>query len=291
MKSFGLVFLLALLWGASFPLIKVAVETLPTLTIAAARALVASVMLLAILGRDARGILGPTLTPATHLTQAMLNCVVPWLLITWASRTIDSALTTILGSLSPMFVFLITWACTRHEATSPLKLAGVVLGMAGVVAIIGVDALTTLGTHTLAELACVVGSLTYAIAAINGRRFASVSPLLPAAGSNIVATVILVPIALVADQPWTLQPSMRSLLALLALAVFSTGLAFTIYFYLLGRIGSISTASQAYLRILVGVAFGVIFLGERLTPSVVAGLVLVFAGVVAMTAPSRRRAP
>jgi drug/metabolite transporter (DMT)-like permease len=160
-----------------------------------------------------------------------------------------------------------------------------------VVTIIGLDALTTLGTHTMAELACVAGSLVYAVAAIVGRRFAGVPPLVPAAGSNLVAAAILIPLALAFDQPWTLEPSARSMFAVLALAVFSTGFAFTIYFHLLATIGSISTASQAYLRILVGVAFGVLFLGERLTPNVVAGLVLVFAGVVAMTVAPRRPRP
>jgi drug/metabolite transporter (DMT)-like permease len=217
--------------------------------------------------------------------------VIPWTLVAWASRIIDSSLTTILNSLSPIFVFLLTWAITRHEAVSRRKLAGVFLGIAGVLTIIGVDALTSLGEHTLAEVACVAGSLVYAVAAIVGRRFAGVPPLVPAAGSNLVATAILVPLALVIDAPWTLEPSMRSMLAVLALAVFSTGFAFTIYFHLLATIGSISTASQAYLRILVGVGFGVVFLGEQLTASVVAGLVLVLGGVVAMTLPPRVRAP
>ena len=279
--------MLALLWGASFPLIKVAVETLPPLTVAAVRAALASLMLLALLGRNARLLATPDLPRGTYFTQAMLNCVLPWTLVAWASRVIDSSLTTILNSLSPIFVFLLTWAITRHEAVSRRKLAGVVLGIAGVLTIIGVDALTTLGTHTMAELACVAGSLVYAMAAIVGRRFAGVPPLVPAAGSNLVATAILIPLALALDQPWTLEPSMRSMLAVLALAVFSTGLAFTIYFHLLATIGSISTASQAYLRILVGVGFGVAFLGERLTANVVIGLILVFAGVVAMTLPPR----
>ena len=257
---------------------------------AAVRALLGGLILLAFLGRNVGRLLDSTLPRGTHLTQAMLNCVIPWLLVTWASRVIDSSLTTILNSLSPIFVFLLTWAITRHEAVGKLKLAGVLLGIAGVVTIIGVDALTSLGTHTVAEIACVLGSLVYAVAAIVGRRFAGVSPLVPAAGANLVAAVILVPLALAFDQPWALEPSMRSIAAVVALAVFSTGIAFTIYFHLLARIGSISTASQAYLRILVGVAFGVAFLGERLTPNVVAGLALVFAGVVAMTLPTRRKA-
>ena len=99
---------------------------------------------------------------------------------------------------------------------------------------------------------------------------------------------VLVPIALAFD-PWP-QPSMRSVLGLLGLALLSTGAAFVVYFHLLATIGSISTSSQAYLRIMVGVGLGVVFLGERISASLAAGLVLVMAGVVAMTMPARRAA-
>jgi drug/metabolite transporter (DMT)-like permease len=104
-----------------------------------------------------------------------------------------------------------------------------------------------------------------------------------------MASLVLVPLALIVDRPWTLQPSPRSMLAVAGLAVFSTGAALIVYFRLLSTIGSIATASQAYLRILVGVGLGVVFLGERLTGSTVIGLLLVVAGVVAMTLPSSRR--
>lgn len=258
---------------------------MPPLTVAAVRASLAGLMLLALLRGNTRWLVTSGLAPGTYTVQALLNCVIPWTLVAWASRVIDSALVTILNSLSPIFVFLITWAVTRQEAVSRRKLAGVLLGMAGVVTIIGVDALSSLGTHAVAEVACVLGSLAYAIAAIVGRRFVGIPPLVPAAGSNVVAAAILVPLALTFDQPWTLEPSARSMLAVLALAVFSTGLAFTIYFHLLATIGAISTASQGYLRIAVGVGLGVLFLDEQLSPNVLAGLVLVFAGVVAMTLP------
>lgn len=287
-RGLAWVFTLALLWGASFPLIKIAVETLPPLTVAALRALLGGLLLLAVLGPRARLLWRSGMPVRTYLAQAMFNCVLPWILVAWASRSIDASLTTILNSLSPIFIFLLTWAITRHEAVGARKFVGVLLGIAGVLVIIGIDALRGIGKNTLAELACVAGSLTYAIAAIIGRRFDKLPPLVPAAGSTLMAAIVLVPVALVVDQPWALEPSARSLLAVLGLAVFATGAAFVVYFHLLATIGSIATASQAYLRILIGVGLGVIFLGERLSASVVVGLLLVVAGVVAMTLPARR---
>jgi drug/metabolite transporter (DMT)-like permease len=288
-KSFALVLLLALLWGSSFPLIKVAVETIPPLTVTAVRALLGGLLLLAALGPAGAKALWATGTRSTvFVTQSLFNCVFPWILVAWASRSIDSGLATILNSLSPIFIFLLTWAITRHEPATPRKFVGVTLGLAGVVAIIGVNALSGVGTHTLAELACVAGSFCYAVAAILGRRFDKVPPLVPAAGSALMAAVFMVPIALIVDQPWELRPSFASMASVAALAVFSTGFAFVVYFRLLSTVGSIATSSQAYLRILIGVGLGIAFLGERLSTSVMIGLPLVVAGVVAMTMPAGR---
>ena len=103
-----------------------------------------------------------------------------------------------------------------------------------------------------------------------------------------MAAVFMVPIALVVDRPWTLQPSLASMACVVALAVFSTGFAFVVYFRLLSTVGSIATSSQAYLRILIGVGLGIVFLGEKLSTSVMIGLPLVVAGVVAMTMPAGR---
>jgi drug/metabolite transporter (DMT)-like permease len=102
--------------------------------------------------------------------------------------------------------------------------------------------------------------------------------------------VILIPASLVFERPWTLAPATESILALLGLAVFSTALAFTIYFRLLHTLGSIGTTSQAYLRVPIGVAIGVAFLGESLSPSALGGLLCVIAGVAAMTLPRRVKA-
>jgi drug/metabolite transporter (DMT)-like permease len=287
-RSFALVVLLALLWGSAYPLTKIAVETLAPLTVAAARALLGGALLLAVLGPRWRLLLQPG-NPKALLTQGFFNCILPWTLVAWASRIIDSGLATILNSLSPIFIFILTWAITRHEAATPRKFVGVALGIAGVLVIIGVDALSGLGGHTMAEIACVVGSISYAIAALIGRRFDRMSPLVPAAGSVLMATLVLIPLALAVDRPWTIEPSARSMLALAGLAIFSTGAAFIVYFRLLSTIGSIATSSQAYLRIVVGVGLGVVFLGERLSASTLIGLLLVVGGVVAMTLPSSRR--
>jgi drug/metabolite transporter (DMT)-like permease len=286
-----LVLLLALLWGGSYPLLKIAVETIPPLTTAAARAAVAATVLLVVLGRRGPELWRMAKANRDLWVQSFFNCILPWTLVAWASTAIASGLVTILNSLSPIFVFLFTWAVTRHESAPLRKFVGVVLGLAGVIVIVGIDALRGLGAHTLAEVACVVGSVSYGLATVMGRRYEGVSPLFPAAGTVAIAAVALAPFAIVGDWMGSgplPQPSLRSMVALVASGIFSTALGFIVYFRLLATLGPIATSAQAYLRIGIGVGIGVLFLGETLRPEVWIGLLLVMAGVVAMVKPVPR---
>jgi drug/metabolite transporter (DMT)-like permease len=288
-KSFALVFLLACLWGASYPLLKVAVETIPPLTVVALRASLGGLILLAAMGRSWRGLRDVARdSPRSLVIQSLFMCVIPWILIAWAVRSLDAGLAAILNSLSPIFIFLITALVTRHEPVSARKGLGVALGIAGVVTIVGIDALSGAGQQTWAEIACVAGALSYAIAGVIGVRFSKVSPLVPAAGSTLLAACVVLPLALAVERPWQASPSLASMLAILAGAVLSTGLAQVVYFRLLSTVGSIAMSAQAYLRIVVGVGLGMLFLGETPTPQAWAGLALVVAGVIAMTLPAVR---
>src|SRR5439155_20940123 len=99
----------------------------------------------------------------------------------------------------------------------------------------------------------------------------------------LCGAVILIPVSLVLDRPCTLQPWTGWMLALEALAVFSTALAFVIYFRLIRTLGSVGTTAQAYLRVPIGVAVGVVFLGEQLSSTAWIGLACIVVGVAAMT--------
>jgi drug/metabolite transporter (DMT)-like permease len=121
------------------------------------------------------------------------------------------------------------------------------------------------------------------------RGFKGLDPMAVAAGSLLCGAAILLPISAIVERPWTLVPSSTSLLALLALAVFSTAIAFVIYFRLIQTLGSVGTTAQAYLRVPIGVAFGVLLLGERLSSTAWIGLACVVVGVAAMTIPARKQ--
>lgn len=282
----ALLLALAALWGGSYTFIKLGVATIPPITLIAARTAIAGLLLLAIM--HARGLRLPrdAATWRRFLFQACLNSVIPWTLIAWAERSLDAGLATILNSTSPVFTFFLTLAIARHETPTFRKLFGVVAGIAGICLIVGVQALSGLGEQLVAQLATVAATVCYAGAAIFSRGFRDLDPMAPAAGSLLAGAAILVPMSLVVDQPWTLAPSMSSGLALLGLAVFSTAIAFVIYFRLIQTLGSVGTTAQAYLRVPIGVALGVLFLGESLSPTAWIGLGCVVIGVAAMTMPA-----
>jgi drug/metabolite transporter (DMT)-like permease len=286
----ALLALLATLWGASYTFIKLGVATIPPVTLIAARTLIAGLLLLAVMRWRGLSLPRDAATWRRFLFQACLNSVIPFTLIAWAERSLDAGLATILNSTAPVFTFLLTFAITRHEPVTARKLFGVLAGLAGTCLIVGVQALGGIGEQFVAQIAVVVATICYAGAAVFSRGFKNLDPMAPAAGSLLCGAAILVPLSLVVDHPWTLAPSASSMLALLGLAVFSTALAFVIYFRLIQTLGSVGTTAQAYLRVPIGVAIGVLFLGESLTPTAWIGLSCVVIGVAAMTIPARTAA-
>nr|WP_236777587.1 EamA family transporter [Agrobacterium tumefaciens] len=281
--------LLSTLWAASYTFIKIGVETIPPITFIALRTLIAGLLLYVVI--RLRGLRLPTdfATWRLFFIQACINSVLPFTLIAWAEQSIDAGLAVILNATTPIFTFLLTALVIRHEPVSGRKLFGTIAGMTGVCLIIGVEALSGAGEAIWSQLAVLTAAFSYACAAIFSKNFKGLDPVMPAAGSLICGAVLLLPVSLIVDRPWTLSPSAASLTALVCLSVFSTALAFMIYFRLMQTLGSVGTTSQAYLRVPVGVAIGMAFLGEMPTLAMWVGLVCVIAGVLAMTLPSRRR--
>jgi drug/metabolite transporter (DMT)-like permease len=289
LAELALLLLLATLWGASYAFIKVGVESIPPVTLIAARTTIAAAVLLGVLRW--RRIAMPTDLSVWRrfLFQACLNSVIPFTLIAWAEQSVDAGLATILNSSAPIFTFLLAWCLARRQSATGRQLFGVVCGMIGICLIVGVQVFYGIGRQLTAELAIVAATVCYAGAAIYGRNFEGLDPMLPATGSLVCGTIFLIPVSLVVDRPWTLTPSSHSLVALVCLGIFSTALAFTIYFRLIRTLGSVGATAQAYLRVPIGVAIGIVFLGETLAPTTLIGLVCVIAGVAAMVVPARRR--
>lgn len=281
--------LLALLWGSSYLLIAIALDDLPPVTLMALRVSLAAALLVLVVRWQRHHLPRDPATWWDLFLQSLLNATAAWTLLAWGQQYVESGLAGVLNSTSPVFVFFITLLVTRHEPVSLRKLCGALLGIVGVVLVVGVGVLDGLGREVAGQAAILLGAALYACAAVNGKRFARLPPLVTAASVLLCASAVLVPAALVLERPWTLAPGPQAVVAAVTLALFCTALALMIYFRLVRTLGSMGVASQAYLRAGVSVGLGMILLGETFRPAVGFGLLAIVLGVVAINLPPGRR--
>ncbi|SFI87059.1 DMT family transporter [Bradyrhizobium sp. cf659] len=284
----GLLLLLALIWGSSFTLIKVAIPTIPPFTMVAARVTIAAILLLLIALAQGHALPRCTSMWGAFFVQGLLQSALPFTLISWGEAHIASGLAGVLNATPPMFVLAIAVVIGHgRQSISGRKIIGVALGLAGVAVTMGADALSGIGTTApLAQAAVLCASLCYAVAPIWGQRFSGLPAIVTAAGAMSCAAVLMLPAAATLERPWTLAPTAQAIVAVLGLAVVCTALAMVIYFRLIRTLGPLGTTSGSYLRAGFAVALGTAWLGERFTWSLLAGMALILAGTVAVTAPS-----
>jgi drug/metabolite transporter (DMT)-like permease len=296
-REWLLLVVLSLLWGGSFFFAEVALAELPPMTVVLARIGLAALALnLLMLASGRRLPRWPRLWGA-FLVMGALNNLVPFSLIVWGQTQIASGLAAILNATTPLFTVVLAHALTRDERLTPARLAGVAAGLAGVVLMIGPAALGGAGAGVLAQLACLAAALSYALAGIFGRRFRGQPPLITATGQVSAGALMVLPLALLADQPWTLPaPGAMTVAALAGLALLSTALAYVIYFRILAAAGATNLLLVTFLIPISALLLGTWLLGEAVMPRQLAGMALIGLGLAAIDgrplAPlARRRRP
>jgi drug/metabolite transporter (DMT)-like permease len=272
---------LSVLWGCSFLFQKLAVASMPPLTVAFGRVAIAAVLLVAFVHGSGRSFAECRLVWPAIATMGFLNNVVPFSLIIWSQRYIPAGLASILIATAPLFAVLIAHLTTADEKITPARLIGVAAGFLGVVIMLGFDLLGELGTDILAQLACLGGALCYAMSGIYGRRFRGHSPAVISAAQLVASSVMLGLLVILVDRPWILPaPPLSALGAVVALSVLSTALAFLIYFRLLARTGAVNTMLVNLLLPATAILLAALFLGERLAPRHFAGLAMIALGLM-----------
>lgn len=278
----GLLLVLGILWGIPFSLTKLSLESIPPVTVTAARVSIAAVALWIVAFALKRKLPRRPALIFRLFMQACASCIVPYRFIALGQRSVDSGLAAILNSATPLFVYLISVLWTHHERTSLGRLSGAVVGLGGVVLVVGTSALLGLRGQFVGQTAIVLATFSSALSVIHGRRFADVAPEIVAAGTLTCAALVLVPLSVLIDQPWHVVPSARSIAALSANALIATAIGFIVYFRLIRTIGSMSTASTSYLKPVVSVLIGCTLLAEPFTWTLSVGLVTVFFGIAAI---------
>ena len=273
---------LSILWGGSFFFAKIAVAELPPLTVALGRVAIAAAGLV-LLARIAGVAMPRGGAWAPFAVMGLLNNVVPFSLIFWGQTHIPSGLAAILNATTPLFTVLVAHAATADEKLNGGRVAGLLFGFAGVVTMIGPDALQDLGRNVVAQLACLAAALSYGIAGVYGRRFRGEPALRVAAGQLTASTLMLVPLVALMDRPWTLPiPSATTLGALAGLALLSTALAYVIFFRILARAGATAISLVTFLIPVSAILLGTQLLGEELAARHVAGMIAIALGLAAI---------
>lgn len=281
---------LALLWGSSYMWISLALPSFPPATLIAIRVGLASLVLLAILAFRRLALPRDAHSWRLFFVQSLVNSTGPWLMLAWGQQYAGTAVSSVLNSTSPLWVFAFSFLLLNSgQRPGARQLAGALLGFGGIVLIVGLGALEDIGRNLVPQLGVLFGAALYGIAALRGPLLAAYPPLVTATGTLICASLVLVPLSLVTDRPWELSPDMTGILSALMLSVACTALAFLIYFRLLNTLGPMGTASQAYLRSGVGVFLGVVFLSESLDLETFAGICLAIFGVVLINWPVKRK--
>jgi drug/metabolite transporter (DMT)-like permease len=281
-REWGLLGLLSLLWGGSFFLVGVAVKELPPLTLVTLRVGLAAALLWA-----SAPILGAALPRSRKAVAAMAvlgfgNSALPFALIAWGQTHLPSGLASILNAATPLFSVLAAHVLTAEEKLSGLKLFGTIAGLAGVAWLIGPDLFGGADANIWAELAVLAAAMSYALSAIFGRRVRALGmrPIDVATGQVTAATLFLAPFAIVIDRPWTLPtPSAATIAAVLAIAAFSTALAYVVYFRILAGAGATNVLLVTLLVPATSVILGALFLHERLAPRQFLGFAMIALGL------------
>ncbi len=280
-----LLLVLSVLWGGSFFFAAIAVMELPPFTVVFLRTGLAALTLALVL--KAQHVPWPFAAGAfaAFAVLGLLNNVIPFSLLFWAQTKIPSGLASILNATTPIFSILVAHFALSDERMAVHKAVGIGFGFIGVVVLLGGNVLTGVNIVTLGMIACLGAALSYGCAGVYGRRFKSMklSATQVAFGQLVATTIIMIPIVAVFDAPWTLPvPGGRTMLAVLALAVASTALAYIVFFKLLSSAGAVNTTLVTLLVPVSAILLGSVILGEELLLRHYAGMALIAVGLIAI---------
>ena len=265
LKSGLMLLLLAAVWGGSFFFAEIALRELPPLTIVFHRVLWAAPILLLVVKLQGVEIPKTIHVWFAYLVMGALNNMIPFSLIFWGQMTIESGLASILNGTTAVFGAVVAGILLVDEPLTTRKIVGAIFGVFGVAVIMGLDALTSFDPRNLAQLAVIGAALSYAFAGVWGKRMLSgYAPIMNATGMLVGSTILMIPIVLLTDGMPSMSLSFDVWASLIALSIFSTALAYLLYFKILTRAGSANLMLVTLLIPPFAIALGVFFLGEEL---------------------------
>jgi len=277
--DYGLLTLLAAVFGAAFMLIAVAVEAFPPLTVVALRqGLASGIFVIAMLVAGQR-LPGFGKVWLYVLAVAVLGNALPFFLVAWGQEEVDAGLAAILTSSTPIMALLVGQVFSSEEKFTLPKFLGVALGFAGIVILFGVENLFSTEGEQIRKYALLAAAFSYSVNAFVLKSLAGLPRLSTIAAVMLVSFLVLVPFSLAIDQPFSLQPGLYPIIAVVVLGVLSTGLGNLLRFEIVGRQGALFLTQISYLIPAFGLFWAWLFLGEIPSLRAYAALALILAGI------------
>ena len=273
---------LVVMWGSSFMFNSIAVASLPPLTVVAGRVGVAALVLVIIVYALGKRLPPPGRSWLPYAVIAIIGNAVPFYLITWGQQVVESALAGILMAMMPLATIALAHFLIAGEHLTRQRVTGFAIGFLGIVLLMGPAALAGVGgdaVRIVSQLAVLGGALCYALQSVLTRLIIKGDVMVAAAATLLIAAVVVVPVALWLDRPWTLVPMGTSVAAVVWLGVAPTAIATILYFMLIRSAGPSFMSLVNYLSPGVAVMLGLLVLGETPHPYAYFGLALILAGL------------
>ncbi len=278
-----MVFTLAAIWGGSFFFNKILLATFEPLTIVLGRVGLASVALLIFIHLSGHGLPRSWAVWRAFAAMSVMNNLIPFALILWGQKQIAIGLAAILNATTPFFAAIVAHFLVSERLTAH-RLAGVLIGLAGVTLMVGPEVLAEgLGVNVLAQLAVLGAAVSYGVAAVYGRRFVAlkIAPPVAAVGPLIVTALLVLPFALVIDRPWTVpMPGWPAWGALAGVALLSTAFGYVVFFRLIAGAGGVNASLVTLLVPVSALILGTLVLGEVFTLRQAAGMAVILLGLL-----------
>ncbi len=303
-KDWSRLLLLSLLWGGTYMLSAIALKGWPAgagngvtpLVLVWLRVTIAAITLLIVLKALGMAIPRDRKIWIAFFGMGILNNVIPFSLIFWGQSqmpaSVAAGLASILNATTPLFTVIVLHVFTSDERATPLKVIGVILGLAGVTIMIGLDVLSGIGAGALGQIACLAGAVVYAFSSLYGRRFKAmdVTPMQTALGQLTASTLMMSVITGVISQPWNgPMPGAIPLISIIAMGIFSTALAYILFFQILSSAGATNLMLVTFLIPISAIVLGIVVLGETLKLQHLVGVTFIGLGLAAIDGRLWRR--
>ncbi|HFC04421.1 MAG TPA: DMT family transporter [Rhizobiales bacterium] len=279
MRDYGLLITLSAIWGSSFMLIKVAVATIPAVSMTAGRLSVATIVMVVVAIMAGQKFPRDGKTWGLIALVAVFGNALPFGLISWGEERVDSGLAAIMMAIMPLTTLLLAHIFTSDEKLNRWKFLGVVLGVVGLVVLMGGDKLLSLGDDIIHQLAIALAAVFYGISALIVKYIRGVPARAMTAGILAISALSIIPVALMVNDVSQISPSGPALMAMITLGVVQTAIAGLLAYFIIRKLGATFFSQLNFMVPLFGVLFGVIFLSENPGIHALLALAIILVGV------------